>query len=167
MVQVWFFGVFLGYLSLKSPKTYSSCSEAKHDSTGRHFEYDLNALWELKNRKPQDSRTNPCKQRLNNCLKCTIICDSYAGGIAIKCFLLLFSDGLLRGPWIGLNDKKQEGNLQWSDGTPMSYMPANAVNNVIDNSDCIQLKKQGNFKIKSLSRICTRMFSFICKKKSE
>jgi len=75
---------------------------------------------------------------------------------------LLFSDGLLFGTWIGLNDKNQEGTLQWSDGTPLSYITSNLGND--DVNDCMNLRKERFPKIRWSAENCAKTLQFICTK---
>jgi len=84
------------------------------------------------------------------------------GEVLSRSWLLLFLDGFLFGAWIGLNDKNQEGSLQWSDGTLLSYMPA-GYNNLADN-DCTYLRKQENSTLGWLAKNCTEIYPFICEK---
>ena len=64
-------------------------------------------------------------------------------------FFLTFTPGLMStSVYIGLNDIATEGNFQWSDGTPRSWLPSWASPNpdnagANSNEDCVELKTDG------------------------
>ena len=67
------------------------------------------------------------------------------------------------GHWIGLNDKEQEGVLQWSDGTPYNFSSFGADDTNIGNvSNCV-LFNSGEWSDKE----CFRGRRYICEKRGK
>ena len=74
--------------------------------------------------------------------------------------------------WIGLNDKINERNFVWSDGTGYSFKnwetgePNNWFNDTLNlDEDCVQFRRRGTWKWNDFE--CTKKSKFICKVKGK
>eukprot|EP00079_Xenopus_tropicalis_P008818 XP_002932255.1 PREDICTED: C-type lectin domain family 19 member A [Xenopus tropicalis] len=72
--------------------------------------------------------------------------------------------------WIGLSDRRQEGEFEWTDGTPNDYsywdgnQPDDATNSSPEDEDCVQMWYRYYSALRSWNdNSCNRGFPFVCK----
>ena len=68
------------------------------------------------------------------------------------------------GPWIGLNDQENTGQLNWSDGTPVGqFMPflRDMPKPAVSGRKCVAVNKNGTW----LDKLCSMKNPFICEKR--
>ncbi|XP_073399044.1 C-type lectin domain family 19 member A isoform X1 [Dendrobates tinctorius] len=72
--------------------------------------------------------------------------------------------------WIGLSDRRQEGEFEWTDGTTHDYsywdgnQPDDATNSSTEDEDCVQIWYRYYSALRSWNdNSCNREFPFVCK----
>ncbi|XP_018413977.1 PREDICTED: C-type lectin domain family 19 member A [Nanorana parkeri] len=72
--------------------------------------------------------------------------------------------------WIGLSDRRQEGDFEWTDGTAYDYnywdgnQPDDATNSSPEDEDCVQIWYRYYSALRSWNdNSCSREFPFVCK----
>ncbi|XP_078520349.1 C-type lectin domain family 19 member A [Lissotriton helveticus] len=72
--------------------------------------------------------------------------------------------------WIGLHDRRQEGQFEWTDGTPHDYaywdgnQPDDSSHTIAEEEDCVQIWYRYNSALRSWNdNSCNRAFPFVCK----
>ncbi|XP_063788449.1 C-type lectin domain family 19 member A [Pseudophryne corroboree] len=75
--------------------------------------------------------------------------------------------------WIGLSDRRQEGEFEWTDGTAHDYsywdgnQPDDASNSSPEDEDCVQIWYRYYSALRSWNdNSCNREFPFVCKVQS-
>uniref|UniRef100_W5MJM4 C-type lectin domain containing 19A n=2 Tax=Lepisosteus oculatus TaxID=7918 RepID=W5MJM4_LEPOC len=72
--------------------------------------------------------------------------------------------------WIGLHDRRQEGTLEWTDGTPYEYsywdgnQPDDGIHRIPLDEDCVEIWYRQNSALRSWNdNSCDKAFPFVCK----
>ncbi|XP_062868150.1 macrophage mannose receptor 1 [Trichomycterus rosablanca] len=73
---------------------------------------------------------------------------------------------MLTASWIGLNDIAQEGQFQWTDGTPTNFLPWGVGQpDDYNNEDCVQIRGTEHWETGKLNDSpCSSTLPFICQK---
>ncbi|XP_048860519.1 C-type lectin domain family 19 member A [Brienomyrus brachyistius] len=72
--------------------------------------------------------------------------------------------------WIGLHDRRQEGTLEWTDGSQYEYsywdgnQPDDGIHRIPTEEDCVEIWYRQNSALRSWNdNSCDRAFPFVCK----
>nr|XP_038042854.1 C-type lectin domain family 19 member A isoform X1 [Anas platyrhynchos] len=72
--------------------------------------------------------------------------------------------------WTGLNDLRQEGNFEWTDGSSYDYnywdgsQPDDGIHSIPEEEDCVQIWYRASSALRSWNdNACGRAFPFVCK----
>ncbi|KAI4875338.1 hypothetical protein NFI96_022833, partial [Prochilodus magdalenae] len=72
--------------------------------------------------------------------------------------------------WIGLHDRRQEGTLEWTDGSPYEYsywdgnQPDDGIHRIPEEEDCVEIWYRQNSALRSWNdNSCDKAFPFVCK----
>ncbi|POI21403.1 hypothetical protein CIB84_014850, partial [Bambusicola thoracicus] len=72
--------------------------------------------------------------------------------------------------WTGLNDLRQEGHFEWTDGTSYDYnywdgsQPDDGIHSIPEEEDCVQIWYRASSALRSWNdNACGRTFPFVCK----
>ncbi|XP_077068795.1 C-type lectin domain family 19 member A [Siphateles boraxobius] len=72
--------------------------------------------------------------------------------------------------WIGLHDRRQEGTMEWTDGSPYEYnywdgnQPDDGIHRIPEEEDCVEIWYRQNSALRSWNdNNCDKAFPFVCK----
>uniref|UniRef100_A0A4X2KBE1 C-type lectin domain-containing protein n=1 Tax=Vombatus ursinus TaxID=29139 RepID=A0A4X2KBE1_VOMUR len=72
--------------------------------------------------------------------------------------------------WMGLHDRRQEGQFEWTDGTSYDYnywdgnQPDDGIHSALEEEDCVQIWYRHNSALRSWNdNSCSQKFPFVCK----
>lgn len=72
--------------------------------------------------------------------------------------------------WIGLHDRRQEGTMEWTDGSPFEYsywdgnQPDDGIHRIPEEEDCVEIWYRQNSALRSWNdNNCDKAFPFVCK----
>ncbi|XP_076852286.1 C-type lectin domain family 19 member A [Brachyhypopomus gauderio] len=72
--------------------------------------------------------------------------------------------------WIGLHDRRQEGSLEWTDGSPYEYsywdgnQPDDGIHRMAEQEDCVEVWYRPSSALRSWNdNSCNKAFPFVCK----
>ncbi|XP_035259739.1 C-type lectin domain family 19 member A [Anguilla anguilla] len=72
--------------------------------------------------------------------------------------------------WIGLHDRRQEGTLEWTDGSPFQYsywdgnQPDDGIHRMSTEEDCVEIWFRHSSALRSWNdNSCEKTFPFVCK----
>uniref|UniRef100_A0A8C3MS90 Uncharacterized protein n=1 Tax=Geospiza parvula TaxID=87175 RepID=A0A8C3MS90_GEOPR len=72
--------------------------------------------------------------------------------------------------WTGLNDLRQEGHFEWTDGSSYDYQywdgsqPDDGIHSIPEEEDCVQIWYRHSSALRSWNdNACGRAFPFVCK----
>ncbi|XP_042610745.1 C-type lectin Cal-like [Cyprinus carpio] len=72
--------------------------------------------------------------------------------------------------WIGLHDRRQEGTMEWTDGSPYEYsywdgnQPDDGIHRIPQEEDCVEIWYRQNSALRSWNdNSCDKAFPFVCK----
>ncbi|KAG5832205.1 hypothetical protein ANANG_G00288620 [Anguilla anguilla] len=72
--------------------------------------------------------------------------------------------------WIGLHDRRQEGTMEWTDGSPYEYnywdgnQPDDGIHRIPEEEDCVEMWYRQNSALRSWNdNSCRKAFPFVCK----
>uniref|UniRef100_A0AAZ3PD51 C-type lectin domain-containing protein n=1 Tax=Oncorhynchus tshawytscha TaxID=74940 RepID=A0AAZ3PD51_ONCTS len=72
--------------------------------------------------------------------------------------------------WIGLHDRRQEGTLEWTDGSNYGYsywdgnQPDDGIHRIPEEEDCVEIWYRQNSALRSWNdNSCDKAFPFVCK----
>ncbi|XP_071616757.1 C-type lectin domain family 19 member A isoform X2 [Heliangelus exortis] len=72
--------------------------------------------------------------------------------------------------WMGLNDLRQEGHFEWTDGSSYDYhywdgsQPDDGIHSIPEEEDCVQIWYRHSSALRSWNdNTCGRAFPFVCK----
>ncbi|KAM6077775.1 synaptotagmin-17 isoform 4-T4 [Theristicus caerulescens] len=72
--------------------------------------------------------------------------------------------------WTGLNDLRQEGHFEWTDGSSFDYhywdgsQPDDGIHSIPEEEDCVQMWYRHSSALRSWNdNACSRAFPFVCK----
>ncbi|XP_043836355.1 C-type lectin domain family 19 member A [Dromiciops gliroides] len=72
--------------------------------------------------------------------------------------------------WVGLHDRRQEGQFEWTDGTSYDYhywdgnQPDDGIHSALEEEDCVQIWYRHNSALRSWNdNACSQKFPFVCK----